>query len=227
MAPTAEDPAECVTDKGYHSRLVLKALDDGPWKSRISEPKQKGFARWHGDDAARRAVTNNRTRLLSPGKPSSCAPRSSSAPLPTTSIAAVCAGFGAASMHKRYPWLPRCRPQRYVIALIGAGTPKRGRGGRKWRRSCLLRPLEPLVVQIVLIVSEDGDRRAKSVNDAFFNAITRLVPAWGLAPGNSDHKASRSDPPVFLGAFDHSRAVSSTEDPRASSGPKIAAGCWA
>ena len=36
---------ECVTDKGYHSRLVLKALDDGPWKSRISEPKPKGFAR--------------------------------------------------------------------------------------------------------------------------------------------------------------------------------------
>ena len=65
VAPTAEDPGECVTDKGYHSRLVLKALDDGPWKSRISEPKQKGFARWHGDDAARRAVTNNRTRLLS------------------------------------------------------------------------------------------------------------------------------------------------------------------
>ena len=60
-APTAEDPAECVTDKGYHSRSVLKALDDGPWKTRISEPKQKGFARWHGDGAARRAVTNNRT----------------------------------------------------------------------------------------------------------------------------------------------------------------------
>ena len=51
-APTAEDPAECVTDKGYHSRSVLKALDDGPWKTRISEPKQKGFARWHGDGAA-------------------------------------------------------------------------------------------------------------------------------------------------------------------------------
>ena len=49
----------------YHSRSVLKALDDGPWKTRISEPKQKGFARWHGDGAARRAVTNNRTRLLS------------------------------------------------------------------------------------------------------------------------------------------------------------------
>ena len=64
-APTAEDPAECVTDKGYHSRSVLKALDDGPWKTRISEPKQKGFARWRGDEAARRAVANDRTRLLS------------------------------------------------------------------------------------------------------------------------------------------------------------------
>ena len=29
-APTAEDPAECVTDKGYHSRSVLKALDAAP-----------------------------------------------------------------------------------------------------------------------------------------------------------------------------------------------------
>ncbi len=47
------------------SRSVLKALDDGLWKTRISEPRQKGFARWHGDEAARLAVTNNRTRLLS------------------------------------------------------------------------------------------------------------------------------------------------------------------
>ena len=54
-----------MTDKGYHSRAVLKALDNGPWKTRIAEPKQKGFARWRGDEAARRAVTNNRTRLLS------------------------------------------------------------------------------------------------------------------------------------------------------------------
>ena len=54
-----------MTDKGYHSRAVLKALDNGPWKTRLAEPKQKGFARWRGDEAARRAVTNNRTRLLS------------------------------------------------------------------------------------------------------------------------------------------------------------------
>jgi len=63
--PSEEAPAECVADKGYHSRAVLMDLDDGPWKTRIAEPKQKGFARWHGDEAARRAVINNRARLLS------------------------------------------------------------------------------------------------------------------------------------------------------------------
>ena len=64
-APTATDPAELVADKGYHSRAGLKELEDGPWKSRIAEPRRDGFLRWHGDDAARRAVYNNRTRLLS------------------------------------------------------------------------------------------------------------------------------------------------------------------
>ena len=64
-APTPEDPAELVADKGYHSRAGLKELEDGPWKSRVAEPRRDGFLRWHGDDAARRAVYNNRTRLLS------------------------------------------------------------------------------------------------------------------------------------------------------------------
>jgi transposase len=64
-APSPAAPAELVADKGYHSRATLKALDDGQWKTRIAEPKRDGFLRWHGDDAARRAVVNNRTRLLS------------------------------------------------------------------------------------------------------------------------------------------------------------------
>ncbi len=64
-APSAEAPAEMVADKGYHSRETLKSLDDGPWKTRIAEPRRDGFLRWHGDDDARRAVVNNRTRLLS------------------------------------------------------------------------------------------------------------------------------------------------------------------
>ena len=64
-APTPETPAEMITDKGYHARDVLKDLEDSAWKSRISEKEQKAFARWHGDDAARRAVYNNRARLKS------------------------------------------------------------------------------------------------------------------------------------------------------------------
>jgi hypothetical protein len=61
--PTPEDPAEMVADKGYHSREVLKDLEDSAWKSRIAETERKGFARWYGDDAARRAVYNNRARV--------------------------------------------------------------------------------------------------------------------------------------------------------------------
>jgi transposase len=64
-APTSEAPAELVADKGYHSRAGLKELEDGRWKSRIAEPRRDGFLRWHGDDAARRAVYNNRARLFS------------------------------------------------------------------------------------------------------------------------------------------------------------------
>jgi transposase len=64
-APTQDDPAECVADKGYHSRAVLKTLDSGIWKTRIAEPQRTTFARWHGDEAARSAVYANRTRLRS------------------------------------------------------------------------------------------------------------------------------------------------------------------
>ena len=62
-APTKQEPSELVADKGYHSRAILKNLDGGAWKTRIAEPKQPGFSRWHGDDQARVAVYANRTRL--------------------------------------------------------------------------------------------------------------------------------------------------------------------
>jgi len=64
-APTPEDPAELVADKGYHSRDGLKDLEDGAWKSRIAEKKVPGVNRWRGDEEARRAVYNNRARLRS------------------------------------------------------------------------------------------------------------------------------------------------------------------
>jgi transposase len=66
LAPTPEQPCGLVTDKGYHSREGLKALDGGAWKTRIAEPQPaNGFLRWHGDDAARAAVYANRARLKS------------------------------------------------------------------------------------------------------------------------------------------------------------------
>jgi transposase len=64
-APTPEDPAELVADKGYHSRDGLKELEDGAWRSRIAEKRVAGINRWHGDDEARRAVYDNRARLRS------------------------------------------------------------------------------------------------------------------------------------------------------------------
>jgi transposase len=64
-APTVNDPAELIADKGYHSRDGLKDLEDGAWKSRIAEKKARDVHRWHGDDDARRAVYNNRARLRS------------------------------------------------------------------------------------------------------------------------------------------------------------------
>src|SRR5207248_4441013 len=64
-APTAEDPAGLVADKGYHSRDGLRKLEDGAWRSRIAEKKSAGVNRWRGDEEARRAVYNNRARLRS------------------------------------------------------------------------------------------------------------------------------------------------------------------
>jgi transposase len=64
-APDADAPASLVADKGYHSRAVLKDLEDSPWRSRIAEPKPKDVLRWHGDLEARRAVYGNRARLRS------------------------------------------------------------------------------------------------------------------------------------------------------------------
>ena len=57
LAPSEEEPCVAVADKGYHSREQLKALEGGVWKTRIAEPEQfKGYLRWHGDEATRKAV---------------------------------------------------------------------------------------------------------------------------------------------------------------------------
>jgi transposase len=64
-APTPEDPAELVADKGCHSRDGLRELEDGAWKSRVAARKAAGVSRWRGEEEARRAVYDNRARLRS------------------------------------------------------------------------------------------------------------------------------------------------------------------
>jgi len=63
--PCPDDPVDLVADKGYFSRDVLKDLHDGPWRTRIAEPKRNGLNSWRGDHEARRAVYNNRARITS------------------------------------------------------------------------------------------------------------------------------------------------------------------
>jgi transposase len=66
LAPSEREPCIVVADKGYHGREQLKALDGGVWKTRIAEPEPAhGYLRWHGDEAARKAVYANRARLKS------------------------------------------------------------------------------------------------------------------------------------------------------------------
>ena len=140
---------------------LLKALDDGPWKSRISEPKQKGFARWHGDDAARRAVTNSRTRLLSGVAREAFKLR---AEIVERSFAHNLdrGGMrrtwlrGRENVHKRYLLHVAGHNLSLLMRqLIGAGTPKEAVAGGIGALFVLVTPAGAvLVVQIVLIVSE-------------------------------------------------------------------------
>ena len=65
-APTAEDHGRMRRRQRLSLTGGLEGSGhDSPWKTRIAAPKQTGFSRWHGDEAARRAVTNNRARLKS------------------------------------------------------------------------------------------------------------------------------------------------------------------
>ena len=129
-APTPDKPSELVADKGYHSRAVLKDLNGGAWKTRIAEPKQPGFSRWHGDDKARAAVYANRTRLGSGlGK---------QAMRRRAEIVERCFAHNLDRGGMRRTWLRGCDNvhKRYLVhvaghnlgilmrLLIGAGTPR-------------------------------------------------------------------------------------------------------
>jgi transposase len=63
-APSIEDegPAELVTDKGYHSREVVRQLAEAGIRSYISEP-ERGRQRWDGQASEQAAVYGNRRRV--------------------------------------------------------------------------------------------------------------------------------------------------------------------
>ena len=159
-APSAEAPAEMVADKGYHSRDTLKALDDGPWKTRIAEPKRDGFLRWHGDDEARRAVVNNRTRLQSGVARAAFKLR---AELVERSFALILdrGGMrrawlrGRENLHKRY----LIHVSGYNLGLImrlltGAGTPRELRARVSVHLAAAITPAGTLFL-LLIVVTED------------------------------------------------------------------------
>jgi transposase len=57
-----QGPEELVTDKGYHSREVIRQLAEAEIRSYISEP-ERGRQRWEGQTAEQNAVYANRRRL--------------------------------------------------------------------------------------------------------------------------------------------------------------------
>ena len=100
-APTAEDPAR-MCDR---QRLSLTGGLEGLGQRPVEDPDRPSPSRRASRAGAATRRRGARSPTTGPGcyrgwprKPSSCAPRSSSAPSPTTSIAAACAGpgFGAA-----------------------------------------------------------------------------------------------------------------------------------
>jgi transposase len=63
-AVEVESPAELVTDKGYHSRAVVRQLAEAGIRGYISEP-ERGRQRWDGQSSEQAAVYGNRRRVRS------------------------------------------------------------------------------------------------------------------------------------------------------------------
>jgi len=55
------EPTEVVADKGYHSKMVMLALQLGGWRTYIAEPR-RGRQHWEGETEERDAVYGNRRR---------------------------------------------------------------------------------------------------------------------------------------------------------------------
>ena len=118
---------------------------------------------WHGDGAARRAVTNNRTRLLSGVAKEAFKLR---AEIVERSFAHNLdrGGMrrtwlrGRENVHKRYLLHVAGHNLSLLMRkLIGAGTPQEAVAGGYGCICVLIAPAGAVVAQMVLIVSEDGE----------------------------------------------------------------------
>jgi transposase len=161
-APTPEDPAELVADKGYHSRDGLKDLDDGAWKSRIAEKKVPGVSRWRGDEEAQRAVYNNRTRLRSGVAKAAFKLR---AELVERSFALTLDRGGM-----RRAWLRGCENlhKRYLVhvagynlglimrLLVGAGTPREFSAGASAHLLLLVTAEQPTGFALIIAAGTEA-----------------------------------------------------------------------
>jgi hypothetical protein len=173
-APSVEAPAELVADKGYHSRETLKSLDDGPWKTRIAEPKRDGFLRWHGDDDARRAVVNNRTRLLSGVARAAFKLR---AEVVERGFALILdrGGMRRAWLRGRENLHKRCliHVAGYNLGLImrlltGAGTPREFRSHVFAHLAAIITPAGGLFVLLIVAADDQTAAVALSIEPAYF-----------------------------------------------------------
>ena len=174
-APSAEAPAELVADKGYHSREVLKELDGGGWKSRVALKRRPEVCRWQGDHAARRAVYDNRARLLSGVAKAAFELR---AELVERSFALVLdrGGMrrtwlrGRTNVHER----DLVHVAGYTLGLMmrlltGHGTPREAAAGLQVALGIVLLTDDRLILVVIALVDDD----AKAV------VITALVSTHG------------------------------------------------
>ena len=142
-------PGRMCDRQGLSLTVGLKGARRRPLEDADLRAQAEGFARWHGDGAARRAVTNNRTRLLSGVAKEAFKLR---AEIVERSFAHNLdrGGMrrtwlrGRENVHKRYLLHVAGHNLSLLMRkLIGAGT-----RGRPWRAdmavfACLLRQLEP------------------------------------------------------------------------------------
>ena len=152
----------CGTDVGEPGRMrrrqrlsltaVLRALNDSPWKTPDRGAQADRLSRWHGDEAARRAVTNNRARLKSgvareAFKLRGRDRRALLCPQPRSWRHATNLAARARECAQAIP-APRRRPQSIVTDAPAHRRrhPAGGRGGRIWRYFGLLTPTGAMLV---------------------------------------------------------------------------------